>query len=51
LHDVGLGLNAISWVAVPVTAVWVALSVWLARQQRVLAEAQQQEQVEIARAA
>ena len=51
LHDVGLGLNAISWVAVPVTAVWVALSVWLARKQRVLAEAQQQEQVEIARAA
>lgn len=51
LHDVGLGLNAISWVAVPVTAVWVALSVWLARKQRVLAEAQQQEQAEIARAA
>jgi AAA family ATP:ADP antiporter len=40
LHDLGLGLNAISWVAVPVTAVWVALSVWLARKQRVLAEAQ-----------
>jgi AAA family ATP:ADP antiporter len=40
LHDLGLGLNAISWVAVPVTAVWIALSVWLGRKQRVLAEAQ-----------
>jgi ATP:ADP antiporter, AAA family len=39
-HDLGLGLNAISWVAVPVTAVWVALSVWLARKQRELADAQ-----------
>lgn len=40
MHDLGLALNAISWVAVPVTAAWVALSVWLARKQRVLAEAQ-----------
>src|SRR3984893_643011 len=39
-HDLGFGLNAISWVAVPVTAVWIALSVWLARKQRELADAQ-----------
>ena len=35
-----LSLNAISWIAVPVTAVWCALSIWLARKQRVLADAQ-----------
>jgi AAA family ATP:ADP antiporter len=40
LHDLGLGLNEISWFAVPVTAVWIVLSVWLGRKQRVLAEAQ-----------
>jgi AAA family ATP:ADP antiporter len=39
-HDLGFGLNVISWVAVPVAAVWVALSVWLARKQRELADAQ-----------
>ena len=38
-----LSLGAISWIAVPVTAVWCALSVWLARKQRVLAEVQEQE--------
>ena len=46
-----LSLNAISWIAVPVTAAWCALSVWLARKQRVLAEAQEREQNEIAKAA
>jgi AAA family ATP:ADP antiporter len=40
MHDLGLGLNAISWVAVPVTTVWVALSVWLAGKQRALADAE-----------
>ncbi len=38
LHGLGLDLNIISWVAVPVTAVWCVLSIWLARQQRLLAE-------------
>src|SRR5262249_3628013 len=33
MHDLGLGLNAISWIAVPVTACWCVLSVWLARKQ------------------
>jgi len=40
LHGLGLTLNAISWIAVPVTAGWCALSLWLARKQRVLADAQ-----------
>src|SRR5204862_355511 len=35
-----LSLNAISWLAVPVTAGWCALSLWLARKQRALADAQ-----------
>lgn len=46
-----LSLNAISWIAVPVTAGWCVLSIWLARKQRELAEAQEQKQTEIARAA
>ena len=46
-----LSLNVISWIAVPVTAVWCGLSIWLARKQRVLAEAQAQAQTEIPRAA
>ncbi|HEY6070760.1 MAG TPA: MFS transporter [Chthoniobacterales bacterium] len=46
-----LSLNAISWIAVPITAGWCVLSVWLARKQRVLAEAQEREQTEVARAA
>ena len=37
-----LSLSAISWIAVPITAGWCALSIWLARKQRVLAEAQEQ---------
>jgi len=41
LHGLGLSLNAISWIAVPVTAGWCALSLWLARKQRLLADAQQ----------
>jgi AAA family ATP:ADP antiporter len=40
LQGLGLGLNTISWIAVPVTAVWCVLSIWLGRKQRVLAEAQ-----------
>ena len=33
LAALGLGLAGISWVAVPVSGVWVALGVWLGRQQ------------------
>jgi ATP:ADP antiporter, AAA family len=39
-----LSLNAISWIAVPVTAGWCALSLWLANKQRALAEAQKRDQ-------
>lgn len=46
-----LSLNTISWIAVPVTAGWCALSIWLAGKQRQLAEAQEQKQATIARAA
>jgi AAA family ATP:ADP antiporter len=35
----GLGLVGISWVAVPFGAIWCALSIWLGRKQRQLAEA------------
>jgi AAA family ATP:ADP antiporter len=38
LQSLGLSLNMISWIAVPVTAVWCVLSIWLARKQQVLAE-------------
>ena len=41
LHTLDLTLNAISWVAVPLTACWLALSIWLAGKQKVLAEAQE----------
>lgn len=37
LTALGLGLAAISWVAVPMSAVWLGLGVWLARRQAVLA--------------
>src|SRR2546423_566758 len=37
-----LSLNVISWIAVPLTAGWCALSIWLARKQRALAEAQRE---------
>jgi ATP:ADP antiporter, AAA family len=36
-----LTLNTISWIAVPVTAAWCALSIWLAGKQKQLAEQQQ----------
>ena len=35
----GLGLAGISWVAVPIGAIWCVLSIWLGRKQRQLAEA------------
>ncbi len=34
----GLGLVGISWVAVPLGAIWCVLSIWLGRKQRQLAE-------------
>jgi AAA family ATP:ADP antiporter len=37
LQALGLNLNTISWIAVPVTAAWCALSFWLARKQATLA--------------
>src|SRR5881296_99345 len=40
LQALGLGLSAISYIAVPVVAGWCALGVWLGRKQRVLAESQ-----------
>ena len=47
LHGLGLDLNAISWIAVPLTAGWCVLSIWLARKQRALADAQtKQDQTE-----
>jgi AAA family ATP:ADP antiporter len=39
LTVLGLGLSGISFVTIPIIAVWIALSVWLGRKQRVLAEA------------
>src|SRR5438477_3769896 len=51
LQGLGLALGAISWIAVPVTAGWCVLSIWLARKQRVLAEAQEQAHHEVARTA
>jgi AAA family ATP:ADP antiporter len=46
LRAVGLDLKGLSWIAVPVTAGWCVLSIWLARKQRVLAEAQEELRVE-----
>jgi AAA family ATP:ADP antiporter len=37
LTALGLGLSAISWVAVPMSAVWLGLGVWLSRRQAELA--------------
>src|SRR5438874_5984294 len=51
LQGLGLVLGTISWIAVPVTAGWCVLSIWLARKQRVLADAQQQEKEIVAEAA
>src|SRR6266513_129437 len=39
----GLGLTGISFIAVPVAAIWCGLSLWLARKQRTLANAQRRE--------
>ena len=46
-----MSLNAISWIAVPVTAGWCVLSIWLGRKQRALAEAQEQQRVDMPKAA
>jgi AAA family ATP:ADP antiporter len=51
MHDGGLGLRPISFIAVPIIAAWCAISLWLGRKQRALAEAQEQSHSEIARAA
>jgi len=40
LQGLGLNLNTISWIALPITAIWCALSIWLGRKQRALADAQ-----------
>src|SRR5438105_3791253 len=37
-HSAGLGLSAISFIAVPVIAVWCVLSLWLGRRQAALAD-------------
>jgi AAA family ATP:ADP antiporter len=38
LHGLGLGLSAISYIAVPVVAGWCALGIWLGRKQAALAK-------------
>jgi AAA family ATP:ADP antiporter len=43
-----LSLNTISWIAVPVTAGWCVLSIWLGRKQRELAEQQQPREQDVA---
>jgi ATP:ADP antiporter, AAA family len=43
LHGLGLDLAKISFVAVPIVAGWCGLSLWLARKQRALADAQHQD--------
>jgi len=43
LQASGLGLSAISYIAVPVVAGWCALGIWLGRKQRLLADAQHQD--------
>src|SRR5438128_875384 len=42
LQALGIGLSAISYIAVPVVAGWCALGIWLGRKQRALADAQDQ---------
>jgi len=37
LTTAGLGLTAIAWVAVPMSAIWMALAVWLARRHTAMA--------------
>jgi len=48
MHAVGLSLNAISFIAVPIIAAWCALSVWLGRKQRALADAQHRSEAGLA---
>jgi AAA family ATP:ADP antiporter len=47
----GLGLVGISWVAVPIGAIWCVLSIWLGRKQRQLAEAKRDQAPQLPRAA
>jgi len=42
LQNLGLDLNTISWIAVPITAVWCGLSIWMARKQAELAAARKE---------
>jgi AAA family ATP:ADP antiporter len=44
---IGLGLVGISWVAVPFAAIWCALSIWLGRKQRQLADAKRSQSVAV----
>ena len=37
LGDAGLGMSALAWAMVPVAGLWVMVSVWLGRRQKVLA--------------
>ena len=41
LHDFGFDVRATSYMAVPLVAFWCALSLWLGRKQRALAEARE----------
>jgi AAA family ATP:ADP antiporter len=45
LTALGLGLRGISFVTIPIIAVWLALSVWLGRKQRVLADAKEDQRL------
>jgi ATP:ADP antiporter, AAA family len=47
----GLGLVGISWVAVPIGALWCALSIWLGSKQRQLADAKHNQSVPLPGAA
>jgi AAA family ATP:ADP antiporter len=50
LTALGLGLRGISFVTIPIIAVWLALSVWLGRKQRVLAEAKRDQTLPVSAA-
>ena len=43
LQELGFGLSAISFIALPVVAAWCALGVWLGRKQATIAREQQRE--------
>jgi AAA family ATP:ADP antiporter len=47
LAAIGLGLEGISWVAVPVSIAWAALGIWLGRRQAELAENRSSERAAI----